>query len=222
MARKISSIEYLFRDGQKFSEKSNLRSKKTGRLPDSIELVFTQTHFAELLEFFNECGYDYNGIEAVYPEYNMVSQEQYNVNNQLVRIPDALNFTFRHKDGLCHTWQINDYGISNTYEITNPTVPFVHEVGTDNEMNTKWRAYNMAKFGKEYTDKLKTEIAFEAVDTAEMQPKKAEHYKANQRKEMKQLVRLASKYRDLYPGLQSHRDEADENIKDFFENTMDK
>ena len=150
----------------------------------------------------------------------MVAQEQLNVNNQLVRIPDALSFTFRHKNGLCHTWQINDYGISNTYEITNPMVPFVHDIETDNEMNTKWRAYNMAKLGKEYTDKLKTQIAFETVDTPEVESKKGEHYKANQRKEMKHLVHLASKYRDLYPGLQSRRDEADGSVKDFFENTM--
>ncbi len=213
MTSKIGSIEYMFREGQSFSDESNLRNKRTGDLPDSIELLFSKVDLLDLVQFFKENGYKYSEIMSVKPKFDMVVQRWRNVNNKWVNIPDALDVTFKNSDGRYHTWQINDYSISNVCEITSPGVPFYHETKFEHELQTKWRAHMLAEFGGEYANKLKTQLAFDALNNMEKADLKISNSDKTQNQEMKKIARIAYKNKDL-----TQAEETSTAIKVFFEN----
>ncbi len=217
----LNSIEYQFRKNNNFKAKTEYRNSKDV-LPEAINLLFTKIEDYDLLNFFNENGFNYSEVVKVNANGDNASK-YVNKAGEEVEAPENLEITFKTQNGRMNTWKINDYTLDETYKIWSVGVPFAEENNVNTEINTQWRAYMLARFGaKTYGEGLKAQLAFEGYEqlpaTVKSGKTKGEKVAKYQRDEMRKIFRLARDMQNYSPILKSVRDEQQENIATYYQN----
>ena len=215
----LTSIEYKFREGKDFSALSELRNGKD-KVPETIKLLFTKVEDYDLINFFNENGFEYQEIVSV--KVNGDKTGYKNKLGELVEAPSDVEVTFKTKDGKLNTWKMNDYEVNEEYKIWSSGVPFADEYDIDVNIGTNWRAYMLARFGmKEYGEMLQAQLAFEGYEklptTVISGKTKGEKVAKYQRDEMRKIVRLARDVQKCSPSFDDVRKTREDNISAFFE-----
>lgn len=216
----LNSIEHKFREGKHFSDNSELRNRNN-QLPEVIKYLFTKVEDYDLINFFNENGFEYTEIVNVSANGDKTGYQ--NKLGESVETPSSIDVTFMTDKGKLNTWRMKDYELDEEYKISSAGVPFADEYNFSQCIGTQWRAYMLARFGaKEYGENLKAQLAFEGYEqlptTVKSGKTKGEKVAKYQRDEMRKIFRLARDMQNYSPILKSVRDIQQENISSYYEN----
>ena len=218
---KLNSIENKLRKQSNYKASTEYRNKQN-ILPEVVNLLFTRLEDYDLVNFFNENGFDY--VEVADVKANGDNTTKFvNKAGAEIEAPENLEITFKTKDGKMNTWKINDYCLDENYKIWSNGVPFADESGYNGEIGLQWRAYMLARFGaKTYGEGLKAQLAFEGYDQIPLTVKsgktKGEKVAKYQRDEMRRIVRLAREMQDYSPILKPVREEQQDSITAYYQN----